>query len=236
MNKKLVVITGASSGIGKELAKYFSLKGHALLLLARRLQPMLNINLPNTMCISLDIKEKKQLQIAINKAENKFGPVACLINNAGIVNFGEFTDKNLKYTNAEIINTNILGYMNGIEIILPRMQKIEEGTILNISSGNDRYTSPYLAAYGATKAAIKSLTDSLASENAGKNVRICNIAPGLIDTPIFNPIKFQQLDEFKRTGEMIKTKEFAEIVYWIYSQPQHICIKDILLAPTNWKI
>jgi len=126
--------------------------------------------------------------------------------------------------------------MNGIEIILPRMQERKKGTILNISSGSDRYTSPYLAAYGATKAAIKSLTDSLAAENAGKNVRICNIAPGLIDTPIFDSIELQQLDELKKTGEMIKTKEFAEIVYWIYSQPQHICIKDILLAPTNWKI
>jgi NADP-dependent 3-hydroxy acid dehydrogenase YdfG len=70
-NRELVVITGASSGIGKELAKYFSSKGHALLLLARRLQPMLNINLPNTMCISLDIKGKNKLQIAVNNLNSQ---------------------------------------------------------------------------------------------------------------------------------------------------------------------
>jgi NADP-dependent 3-hydroxy acid dehydrogenase YdfG len=236
MNKKLIVITGASSGIGKELAKHFSRKGHSLLLIARRLQPMLDLNLPNSLCLSIDVKNKEAIKSAIDEAENKFGSTDCLINNAGIWNFGEFTAKNLEFTNKEIIETNILGFTNCIEAVLLGMQKRKFGTIINMSSGADRYPVPGTAAYGATKAAIKSITDSLAAENTGKNVRLCNIAPGLIDTPIFDSIKLQELDDFRATGEMIKTSEFAEIVYWIYSQPQHICIKDILIAPTNWKI
>ncbi|HJO94908.1 MAG TPA: SDR family oxidoreductase [Victivallales bacterium] len=234
--KELVVITGASSGIGKALAVHFSSKGYNLLLLARRVQLILDLNLPNAICLSLDVRKTKEFIEAIDNGEEKYGPVDCLINNAGIMNFGEFTDDNLSHSNKELIDTNILGCINGIEAVLSKMQKRGKGTILNITSSHDRHPSPCAATYGATKAAIKSLTESLAIESSGKNVRICSIAPSLVDTPIISNLRAKSFDGLKERKVMVDAEEFAEIVYWIYSLPQHICIKDILIAPTNTKI
>jgi NADP-dependent 3-hydroxy acid dehydrogenase YdfG len=90
MSKKaLVVITGASSGIGEATARAFSDAGHPLLLLARRLDRLEALQLPHTLCAKVDVTDREQFKSAIEKAEKKYGPVDCLVNNAGIMLLGE---------------------------------------------------------------------------------------------------------------------------------------------------
>src|SRR5579862_8728816 len=158
MSKQLVIITGASSGIGAAMAKVFSNAGHPLGLIARNLKAMQELNLPNALCISADVTDFDALKKAIQTCENKWGAIDCLINNAGYVKGGEFTDVD-HIDHLSIVTINLQGVINGIEVVLSGMQERKTGTIINVSSVADRNPRPKIATYAATKAAIRSLTE-----------------------------------------------------------------------------
>ena len=165
MTKPLIVITGASSGIGASVATLCSQAGHPVALLARNLQAMQSI------CIETDVTDFAALQKAIAQAEAQFGPVDCLINNAGFSKNGDFTE--LTHADHEhMVNLNVMGVINGIEAVLPGMRARKTGTIINVSSVADRNARPNLSTYAATKAAVKSLTESLRMANAKYGIRI----------------------------------------------------------------
>lgn len=223
----LIIITGASSGIGAEIAKQFSQAGFALGLLARNLQALKDLNLPNTVCIETDITDATAFKNAVIASEKKFGPVNGLINNAGFAIGGDFTS--IAHTDHEaMIGVNLLGVINGIEAVLPGMQARKSGTIINISSLADRNARPDLATYAATKSAVKSLSESIRMANAKYGIRICNVAPAKIKTPLL--IKSNLSDE-----QVISVKDMAKAILWIYQQPQHICIRDMVIAPTYYE-
>jgi NADP-dependent 3-hydroxy acid dehydrogenase YdfG len=108
------------------------------------------------------------------------------------------------------------------------MRERKTGTIINISSLSDRTSRPELAVYAATKAAIRSLTESLRMANAKHNIRFCNIAPAKVHTPMWKN------DEYD-AAHFISPQQFAEMVLWVYRQPQSICIRDLLVAPTDYE-
>lgn len=229
MKKPLVIITGASSGIGKSIAEVFSASGYPVGLMARNLREMEKNNLPNSLCQSVDITHHLEFKKAIEIAEEKFGPTDCLINNAGFAKCEEFT----KIDHADIermITLNILGVTNGIEVILPGMQTRKSGTIINISSLADRNARPDMAVYAATKAAVKSLSESLRMDNSKHGVRICNVAPAKILTPL----SVSENKNFDKSS-LINADDFANIILWIYQQPQSISIRDLVVAPTLYE-
>ncbi len=227
MRKSLVIITGASSGIGEASAKVFSAAGYSLGLLARNIEAMKNLNLPNAICISTNVTDFNAFKDAIIQCEELFGPVDCLINNAGYLKYGEFTElSNDDHRNT--IDTNLMGVINGIESVLPNMQKRKSGTIINISSLADRHSRPNIASYAASKAAIKSLTESLRMANAKYGIRICNIAPGKIKTPMLVTANFNE-------QESIPAEDLAKAALWMYQQPQTICVRDLVFAPTYYE-
>ena len=138
MNKPLIIITGASTGIGAAMARLFSSAGYSLGLISRNLQAMQEMKLQNTVCLSADVTDYEDLKNAIKIAENKFGAVDCLINNAGYMQFGEFVE--LTHDSHErTVKTNLMGVINGIEIVLPEMRKRKTGTIINISSLSENH-------------------------------------------------------------------------------------------------
>jgi NADP-dependent 3-hydroxy acid dehydrogenase YdfG len=107
------------------------------------------------------------------------------------------------------------------------MRAHKKGTIINVSSLSDRRARPQNPVYAATKAAVASLTESLRMANASMGIRFCNIAPAKIHSPMwdepFNPVDF------------VNAETFAETLLWIYQQPQAVCIRDMLIAPTNYE-
>jgi len=226
MKKPLVIITGASGGIGFAIAKIFSQAGHPLALLARNLEKMQSLNLPNTLCQSVDVTDFDAMKNAVANAEKQYGPVNCLVNNAGMVAHGDYVDID-HGQHDKLVDVNVRGVMNGMQVVLPSMRKQQSGTILNISSVADRNLRPMLAVYAATKAAVKSLSASLSEANAEYGIRICNVAPAKIKTEM---IISANLDD----GKTIEPQEFAEMALWIYQQPEHICVRDIVVAPTKY--
>ncbi|PIQ43481.1 MAG: oxidoreductase [Gammaproteobacteria bacterium CG11_big_fil_rev_8_21_14_0_20_46_22] len=225
--KSLVVITGASSGIGLGLAKAFSNAGYPLALLARNVAAMEALNLPNTRCIKTDVTDIDAFKKAIALAEEEFGPVDCLINNAGFAEGGEFSEQSHD-AHEKTVQVNLQGVINGCEAVLPGMRKRGRGTIINMSSVADRSSRPQLATYAATKAAVKSLTESLRMANASYKIRVCNVAPAKIRTPMLMTANL-------KGDQIIEIEDVVNAVLWLYEQPQSVCIPDIVIAPTTYE-
>lgn len=227
MEKQLVVITGASAGIGGALGQIFSAAGYPLALIARNVEAMQNLQLPNVVCQRVDVTDYDAFREAIGIAVSQFGPVDCLINNAGVGVGGEFTQ--IQHDEHEkMVKVNLLGVINGMEIVLPGMRQRKSGTIINISSIADRVARPQLATYAATKAAVKSLSESLRVANAKYGIRICNVAPAKILTPMLVAAQLNQ-------GQTIPPEEFAKAVLWVYQQPKSICVRDMVFTPTEYE-
>ena len=115
-NKPLVIITGASSGIGLATARLFSAHGHPLLLLARRLEPMQALNLPHTLTRSVDVTDRQALAAAVQEAEARFGPADAIVNNAGVMLLGDITRQDPEEW-SRMLDVNIKGVLNGVHAV-----------------------------------------------------------------------------------------------------------------------
>ena len=234
MQKKLVVITGASSGIGQAAAKLFQEAGYTLLLLARS---KLEVNHPDVMAAQVDITDVKSLEQAVKAAEEKFGPVDCLINNAGVMLLGEM-DTQEPQEWQKMLDENVMGLLNGIHVVLPGMIKRKEGTIIDVSSIAGRKTFPKHAAYCGTKFAVHAITENTREEVAKHNVRMVTIAPGAVETNLLghttsDQIKSDYTQWKEGMGGAMDPQAVAEAMRYAYQQPQSVCIREIVLAATK---
>lgn len=237
VTKSLVVITGASSGIGAAMAKSFSAAGHPLLLLARRVEAMQALELPNSLSISVDVTDGAAIKTAITQAESQFGPVGCLINNAGIMLLGQIDVQDPKEW-SRMLNINVMGVLNGIHAVLAGMKARKTGTIINVSSVAGRKTFPNHAAYCATKFAVHALTENIREEVAMDDVRLITIAPGAVETELLShttsdDIKAGYHDWKEEMGGVIAPENVAAAALFAWQQPQNVCVREIVLAPTR---
>lgn len=236
--KKLVVITGASSGIGRATALKLSKAGHPLLLLARRIDRLEELNLPNTICARVDVTDLDSFKKAIDDAEAKFGHTDLIVNNAGIMLLGNIvTQQPIEWQN--MLNVNVMGVLNGVKAVLSGMVSRNGGTIVNISSIAGRKTFADHAAYCATKFAVHALSENIRSEVAGSNVRMIVIAPGVVDTELLshttdNTIVGNYKDWTANTiVKGLDPDDIARSIEFVYNQPQNVCIRELVIADTK---
>jgi len=235
--KKLIVVTGASSGIGQAIAKHFSILGHPLLLLARRVDKLTELNLPNTLCLQVDVTDLAAFSTAVTTAEEVYGPVDCLVNNAGIMLLGQVHNQDAKEWQT-MFDVNVVGVLNGIQAVLAPMISRNNGTIINISSIAGRKTFGNHAAYCGSKFAVHAISENVREEVADSNVRIITIAPGAVETPLLShtsrdDIK-QGYESWKESmGGAIAADDIASTVSFAYNQPQNVCIREIVVAATR---
>ncbi|MBP9742691.1 MAG: SDR family oxidoreductase [Burkholderiales bacterium] len=236
--KKLVVITGASSGIGLASAIRLSKAGHPLLLLARRVEKLEQLNLPNTLCCKVDVTDLAHFQSAVDEAEAQFGPVDLMINNAGIMLLGNVITQNPTEWQ-QMLNINVMGVLNGIKTVIDKMVSRNCGTIINVSSIAGRKTFPNHAAYCATKFAVHALTENIRSEIASSNVRMTVIAPGMVETELLSHttdaaiIDMYQNWKKDTIKQGLDPNDIAQAIEYAYTQPQNVCIREIVIAATK---
>ncbi|HCH0915243.1 TPA: SDR family oxidoreductase [Vibrio parahaemolyticus] len=235
--KKLVVITGASSGIGEAIARRFSEEGHPLLLVARRVERLEALNLPNTLCEKVDVTDQASLITAIEKAEAQFGPADVLVNNAGVMLLGQIDTQDAAEWK-RMFDVNVLGLLNGMHSVLASMKARNSGTIINISSIAGKKTFPDHAAYCGTKSAVHAISENVREEVAASNVRVTTIAPGAVETELLSHTTSQDIkdgyDAWKvDMGGVLAADDVARAVMFAYQQPQNVCIREIALAPTK---
>lgn len=235
--KKLVVITGASSGIGKSIAKSFSKNGYPVLLLARRANLMEDMNLDNSLCKSVDVSDLEGVKEAIKEGEEKFGKVDLLINCAGVMLLGDSKNQDFAEWN-NMIDVNIKGILTGTNVVLKDMVERNEGTIINISSIAGRKTFDNYAVYCGTKYAVHAITESIRKEVSNSSVRMITIAPGVVETPLLSHTSDEGIkgdyNTWKETIEGgLDTKRIVECVEFAYNMPQDVCVREIVIAKTK---
>jgi NADP-dependent 3-hydroxy acid dehydrogenase YdfG len=236
--KKLVVITGASSGIGKATAEIFSKNRYPVLLIARRISLMREMKLPRSICVKFDINDKVEyLKGEIIRAEKKFGPINCLINNAGVMYLDKF-EKQAILEIEKMFETNVLGLLKCTKIVLKNMIKRGEGTIINVGSTAGKKIFDNHTGYCGTKFAVHALTEAIRGEVAKKNIRVTLIAPGVTETELLTHTNNKKIiNSYIRwktgIGGALMPKDIAEMIFFVYSQPQNICIREIVVAPTK---
>tara|TARA_B100001094_G_C18193376_1_gene808879 strand:- start:5570 stop:6292 length:723 start_codon:yes stop_codon:yes gene_type:complete len=237
MDKKLVVITGASSGFGAALAKKLSAAGHPLLLLARRLDKLEALDLPHTLCCSVDVTDRQAFTQAIEQAEQRYGAVDCLVNNAGIMLLGSVVDQTPTEWQ-QMFSTNVIGLLHGMQIVLDKMKQRQSGTIINVSSVAGVKTYEDHAAYSGTKFAVHGISESVRWEMAPHNVRVITISPGAAETELLDHMSSEAIREDYKSwkssiGGVMSANDVADAIMFAYQMPQHVCIRDLVLTPTR---
>lgn len=235
--KALIVITGASSGIGEAIARHFSTQGHPLLLLARRVERLQAMGLPHTLCEQVDVTDQASFEAAIQKAEAQYGPADALINNAGVMLLGQIDSQDASEWK-RMFDVNVLGLLNGMQAVLAPMKARNRGTIINISSIAGKKTFPDHAAYCGTKFAVHAISENVREEVAASNVRVTTIAPGAVETELLSHTSSQSIkDDYdawkEEMGGVLAADDVARAVLFAYQQPQNVCIREIALAPTK---
>jgi len=236
-SNSLVVITGASSGIGAATAQAFSKLGHPLLLLARRADRLKALDLPKTMVASVDVTERGKFKDAVLAAEREYGPTDCLVNNAGVMLLGQLDTQNPDEWQ-KMLDVNVMGVLNGIHAVLDGMKARQRGTIVNISSVAGRKTFANHAAYCGTKFAVHAITENVREEVAGSNVRFVTIAPGAVETELLSHTTSDEIkggyESWKKDmGGALQASDIANAILYTYNQPQGVCVREIVLAATK---
>jgi 3-oxoacyl-[acyl-carrier protein] reductase len=194
LNDKVVIVTGASSDIGKGIVKRFVDEGAKVILVARDLEKLEEArkeigNEEVTASISCDLTDESQVLQAVNQIMDTYGKIDILINNAGAINdpihFHEMKDSEIK----KLIDINLFGVFHMTKAVLSKMSDVKSGAIVNIGSiSSERAIQRvHLAVYSSTKAAILMFTKSIAVEYARRNIRCNCVNPGIINSGMIKP-------------------------------------------------
>jgi short-subunit dehydrogenase len=176
------VVTGASSGIGREFARTLAGRGYSVLLVARRQERLEELarELPGSMAFAADLESLEGARLVAEKALS-LGPVAMLVNCAGFGNYGSFTEQPSERTQAEI-RVNCAALVELTQRVLPSMVQRGDGRIINIASTLGLQPVPYFSVYGATKAFVISFSEAIAQEYGERGIGVTVVCPGPVRT------------------------------------------------------
>lgn len=233
---ELIVITGSSSGIGLATARRFAQQGHALLLLSRR-GDVRGDKLPNALYRQVDVTDRDAIAAAVAEAEGQYGPVGCMVNNAGVMLLGSYGTQGADEWE-QMVDINVKGVLNGIGAVLRGMQERKRGTVINVSSIAGRKAIANAGVYCATKFAVHALTEALRMEVAGDGIRCVTIAPGIVETELLGHTTDKRIlagfQQWKRlAGRTLDPEDIADAIAYAYGVPPHVCIRELVIAPTG---
>lgn len=180
---KVIIITGASQGIGLETAKYLAQQGANVVLAARSIELIkkLESEIPNSFAVKTDMSKFEDIQNLVKKTIEKYGKIDILINNAGRGMHGTVENLNLKHY-SEIIDLNVHGVIHAMQAVIPQMRKQGKGMIINVSSALTKMYIPGLAAYSSTKYALNALSFIARQELEKDGIIVSVICPKMTET------------------------------------------------------
>jgi 3-hydroxy acid dehydrogenase / malonic semialdehyde reductase len=245
MLDRIILITGASSGIGAACAKLFASEGAKLILLARRaerLQELVvelvaeGIDREKLHTLTADVRDRVQVELALANLPDNWAAIDILINNAGLsrglnkLHEGEIQDWE------EMIDTNVKGLLYVTRAVVPGMVARGLGHVVNLGSIAGHQTYPQGNVYCGTKAAVRSISEGLKIDLLGTPVRVTSIDPGLVDTE-FSTVRFH--GDTSRAAKVyqgltpLTAEDIAETILFCITRPAHVNISEILLVPTD---
>lgn len=239
-DKKVIVITGASSGIGEATARLLAASGHRVVLGARRTERLealaseIRAQGGEALYQAVDVSQREQVEHLIHAAREQFGRVDVLINNAGIMPLAALELGKVEEWE-RMIDVNIKGVLYGIAAALPLMREQKQGHIINISSIGAYAVSPTAAVYCATKYAVRAITDGLRQEMTAGDIRVTNIAPGVTESELADIISDDETREMWqdiRRRAYLPAEAIAQAMLYAIDQPQGVDVNEIVVRPT----
>ena len=240
--RKIVLITGATSGIGEACARKFAQGGYDVIITGRRAQLLANLKKEleaegvRVLALAFDVRNRNAATAAINSLPLEWQQIDVLINNAGLA-LGLEPEYEGSFEDWEtMIDTNIKGLLTMTRLVVPRMVKRDSGHVINIGSvaGDAAYAGGNV--YCGTKAAVKTITDGLRIDLAHTSVRVTNVKPGLVETH-FSNVRFYGNDaRAEKVYEGVKPltgADIAEVVFYAASAPAHVQIAEVLVLATH---
>ncbi|VTU13176.1 putative oxidoreductase [Variovorax sp. SRS16] len=238
---KVIVITGASSGLGQAAARLLSAQGAHVVLGARRIERLqqladeLNGPAQRALAIAVDVTVRDQVKHLVDTAVQSFGRIDVMINNAGLMPQSPL--ERLKVDEWDrMIDVNLKGVLYGIAAALPHMQRQKSGHILNVSSVAGHKIMVNGAVYSATKHAVRALSEGLRQEVKPWNIRTTIVSPGAVDSElpgsVTEPDMARGLRDFYQANA-IPAESFARVVAFAIEQPDDVDVNEILFRPTR---
>jgi len=241
---KVVVITGASSGLGEATARLLSAEGATVVLGARRVERLksladeLTANGGKALAVATDVTHYDQVKRLVDAAVQKYGRIDVMINNAGLMPHSPL--ERLKIDDWDrAIDVNIKGVLYGIAAALPYMKQQKAGHIINVSSVAGHKVTPNGAVYCATKHAVRVISEGLRTEVKPYNIRTTIISPGAVATELPDSITEPDIAERVHkfyTDVAIPADSFARAVAFAMSQPDDVDVNEILFRPTRQEL
>jgi 3-hydroxy acid dehydrogenase/malonic semialdehyde reductase len=241
--KLVVLVTGATSGIGTGIASRFLDEGHKVIMTGRRSmrieefkKALISSKQDNLHISSFDITNHAESQLFVERIPEEFRDIDVLVNNAGLALGLEPAYQAELSAWDQMIDTNIKGLVNMTNLILPGMVERSRGHIFNIGSVAGTYPYPGGNVYGASKAFVHEYTSELRLSLSGTSIRVTSIEPGMVGGTEFSNVRLGDDDKAGKVYEGIhamSADDIAEAIYWSASLPSHVSINRLELMPVQ---
>ncbi|MDC3743047.1 SDR family oxidoreductase [Pseudomonas syringae pv. syringae] len=235
---KVVLITGASSGIGEAAARLIAAKGAYVVLGARRIERLQTLAADieaqggSARFRSLDVTDAPDMQAFADFAKHAFGKIDVIINNAGVMPLSPLAALNIAEWN-QMLDVNVRGVLHGIAAVLPSMQAQGHGQIINISSIGGLAVSPTAAVYCATKFAVRAISDGLRQET--DKIRVTVVCPGVVESELADSISDETAREAMKAFRKVALEPdaIARALVYAIEQPDGVDVSEIVVRPTG---
>ncbi len=242
LTDKIVLITGASAGIGEATARAFAREGAKLILVARREEKLATLakeleekHQTETLVIPLNLREFKQVEVSLKNLPVDWREVDILVNNAGLVRGLQKLYTMDSEDWHEVIDVNVKALIAVTNSIVPGMVERGEGHIINLGSIAGRESYPNGAVYCATKFAVRAISRGLKMDLNETPIRVTSIDPGLVETE-FSVVRFKGDKEKAKAPYQgitaLRGEDIADAIVWSASRPAHVNISEMLIFPT----
>lgn len=247
LKDKVVVIMGASSGIGAATAKLLASEGAKVAIAARRMNRLEEIKKDNPagdiLAVEADVTKADNVQNVIDKTVAEYGRVDVLFNNAGIMPVNNL-DQIARDEWQNMMDINVKGVLNGIAAALPIMKKQKSGHVITTSSVLGYEVLPGYAAYSGTKYAVRAIMEGLRQEEHQNNIKTTIIAPGSVKTELFDSINNDEVrnglkEAMKQpsSGMMaLQPEEIAQAVAFVIDTPANMAVNEMVIRPTGQEV
>lgn len=236
----MILITGASSGIGEATAERFARDGGSLILWARRTDRLaavkkhcLELGAKEVHTATVDVRKNESITSEVTKFHELYSRVEILVNNAGLAKgLATFQDSALQDFK-DMIDTNVTGFIQVTHAILPLLLKKNRGHLIHLGSVAGRWTYPKGHVYCASKAAIRALSEGIRMDLNGTALRVTEIAPGMVDTE-FSTVRLGDAERAKGVYEgltALSGQDIADAIHWVSSRPAHVNIQEMVIYP-----
>lgn len=239
LNGKVVVITGASSGIGESAARLLASRGAHIVIGARRLERLealaagIRAEGGSVAYQQLDVTELDQMKAIVFMAQKQFGRLDVVVNNAGVMPLSPLEALKIEEWN-RMIDVNIRGVLHGIAAGLPVMKEQGYGQFVNVASIGAYEVSPAAAVYCATKYAVRAITEGLRQEN-GRTIRATLVSPGVTESELADSITDagaqQLMKEYRRIA--LPASAIARAIAYAIEQPEGIDVNELVVRPAS---